>query len=99
TRFSRDWSSDVCSSDLPKANIVHMSQLVPHRTATTPGSSETQCLFCQCVHEHYIGSVVDEPGIYNLLFDRCHTLTTVLKVIDAKIGRASCRERALSSAD
>src|SRR5690606_15055632 len=27
TRFSRDWSSDVCSSDLPRQRVTHLPQI------------------------------------------------------------------------
>src|SRR5690606_40698085 len=33
TGFSRDWSSDVCSSDLANGNLVTEKLAVPHRTA------------------------------------------------------------------
>src|SRR5690606_40126395 len=34
TRFSRDWSSDVCSSDLLFLSFRHMSMIMLYRPAT-----------------------------------------------------------------
>src|SRR5690606_41082157 len=41
TRFSRDWSSDVCSSDLPGANPVLQGMLQYQRTLTLLAQDHT----------------------------------------------------------
>src|SRR5690606_39803498 len=71
TRFSRDWSSDVCSSDLPGGTCVvgrtdRSSELLPFDACRAPARE--------------FGVAGEGPGELNS--------------IRAKIGRASCRERA-----
>src|SRR5690606_40598055 len=78
TRFSRDWSSDVCSSDLPAADIA----------------LELTCEACaHRWHASLdVASLIwDEISANALrLFDEVHRLATAY---GWKIGRASCRER------
>src|SRR5690606_39391859 len=37
TRFSRDWSSDVCSSDLPECSIDELMEVIPAPDFPTGG--------------------------------------------------------------
>src|SRR5690606_39322432 len=89
TRFSRDWSSDVCSSDLHEAVFV----LVPLRDA---GMAQ---LFGRvlAVLGQDVG-VADEPAHEHL---RPVAIAWIVRgdrwIEDDEIGRASCRERASRS--
>src|SRR5690606_40374027 len=80
TRFSRDWSSDVCSSDLG---------------GTRPAR---QHLAAQCGDEarqievDVLARVVDLARLQELGDEHRPLLTA--RLVNAQIGRASCRERA-----
>src|SRR5690606_40310659 len=89
TRFSRDWSSDVCSSDLADgigpafflvavglAEItVEIVVLIGRYLVAVPAN----CLAIQLVEDRRQLLVAEGPGL-GVVF--CH-----------EIGRASCRER------
>src|SRR5207302_2888252 len=82
TSFSRDWSSDVCSSDLRPARsgcIVAASPLFNPVSATataTPEPSNPSCWVS-----------VRVPAA------RSSPPTILEEISSSKIGRASCRER------
>src|SRR5207302_2629203 len=86
TRFSRDWSSDVCSSDLAQGSAV---------SATTKALADTQApssptnLAATAVSSPQIdlswSPATDNVGVTGYRVYRDGTL--------AEIGRASCRER------
>src|SRR5690606_40770615 len=90
TRFSRDWSSDVCSSDLKLSSGAHFgSRLVFDRQGylfialgennQRSTSQDLDKLQGKIVRLHADGRVpADNPFVDNS---------------QAKIGRASCRER------
>src|SRR5690606_9736669 len=42
TRFSRDWSSDVCSSDLSVKDAAHSTRVRPNSTSTLPSAWSSQ---------------------------------------------------------
>src|SRR5690606_39405448 len=93
-RFSRDWSSDVCSSDL---------RLVTATKIRCPGRDKTWLFIKQCpqIGDEGLGTLVDRhvnrgpeftgvnvlvnQGGKHMHHERCLGLE--------KIGRASCRER------
>src|SRR5690606_39739058 len=93
TRFSRDWSSDVCSSDLNK-----------HIRFTGSKQAETELLLFFCEKMKKSGIRMDNSvQLSNLYFQQ---LRKIEKAIEAQhedlqydyrkkleIGRASCRER------
>src|SRR5699024_11452223 len=84
TRSKRDWSSDVCSSDLGK-NIKHFFFVLIF----------FPCIFC--LH-FYLPPIICSSELfrfyYNLLpIARRGLLLAFLSYIMSKIGRASCRER------
>src|SRR5690606_39305902 len=93
TRFSRDWSSDVCSSDLDNIPPVAECQDITvalnssgfvtiNATQVDDGSSDNGLL---CLDLSINNSFFDCDDIG----DNFVTLTAT----DAEIGRASCRER------
>src|SRR5690606_40551827 len=93
TRFSRDWSSDVCSSDLPDAPtpsteaIVFITSNFYDGDLKTAGAGTTGLdgadKLCQ-LH----ADAASLAGTY-----RAWLSASTVDAIDRKIGRASCRER------
>src|SRR5690606_40038587 len=78
TRFSRDWSSDVCSSDLADdAQVLGLAGIIGGED--TGSSDETVNVFIECAwfEPTAIAATGRKTGINS----------------DAQIGRASCRER------
>src|SRR5690606_39295784 len=96
TRFSRDWSSDVCSSDLALTSLVCKAgnillQIVAIPMALVVLGREDFGVFATV--SSLIGFIILSdlgvgPGLTNLL---------AKKIASDEIGRASCRERAESS--
>src|SRR5690606_39612985 len=85
TRFSRDWSSDVCSSDLETAQKLRM---VFEAIRTTRGVY----LFDE------IDALAAARGTENDIGEARRVLNSFLQFLDedtgpSKIGRASCRGR------
>src|SRR5690606_40741570 len=86
TRFSRDWSSDVCSSDLTITSIKELTGLskivraMPNLPAKI-GKGVTSFVASPQV------SKIEKLTIESLLS------TTGTSIQVSKIGRASCRER------
>src|SRR5690606_39453047 len=84
TRFSRDWSSDVCSSDLSRA--VAVGALV---TALLVLSGHPQQI--------YLGGVLAAAWVVGRLLDHRPTAGSAhpdrIAAKLGQIGRASCRER------
>src|SRR2546429_1742287 len=77
TRCSRDWSSDVCSSDLRRSALQEFhAHRVPETMAVSPFNA---CIFKNSLH----GSFPHAHGTQ-------HCASSVPEI---KIGRASCRER------
>src|SRR5690606_40850611 len=85
TRFSRDWSSDVCSSDLFSSISVYPSTPVSGDNINITGIIKN------------IGSnnaLSYNAEIYNdLNFDSTGSPNELIFSQSFKIGRASCRER------
>src|SRR5690606_39752857 len=77
TRFSRDWSSDVCSSDLDSFRVLDALRWLTRRT-------DFDVRLLKGNHEQALLEFIDDPrgGAPWLRFGG-----------RAKIGRASCRER------
>src|SRR5438067_9269536 len=92
TRSKRDWSSDVCSSDLDATDARFMLQPapLPHQlrqdqfggTLSGPLKKDKTFFFM-----NYEGKRRAESPVYP------PDLITNLDLINHKIGRASCRER------
>src|SRR5690606_40940537 len=92
TRFSRDWSSDVCSSDLPaRSGFELVDQLEP-----SPGPLD---LAAGARGEALIGEALEGDGALAVGVRSVrepaveHGAAHVLDMVE-QIGRASCRERA-----
>src|SRR5439155_11287900 len=87
TRWPRDWSSDVCSSDLGGEPLAHKDLAGMVRYAAERGIHPMICTN---------GSLWTEQNMRSLANDG---LSSVIMSIDAhdvtrhEIGRASCRER------
>src|SRR5207253_4522876 len=93
-RWPRDWSSDVCSSDLSTFEIQGSSVLCQseHQFVTTEGAHRpsgatepANALFAQNFTQHYAELSKKEPVFADL--------QNVFDLAMAEIGRASCRER------
>src|SRR5207302_4146230 len=80
TRFSRDWSSDVCSSDLPRIEevIAREEKLVEFIIDKHPDDFSLELFKKE--YDYYSRDLLDEVEPTFVFF--LH-----------KIGRASCRER------
>src|SRR5690606_40153475 len=85
TRFSRDWSSDVCSSDLELTHII--SKKYPH-VKIIALTNFTSALYVNTMlssgAKGYLLKTTEEPTLVE-------AIETVYK--GGEIGRASCRER------
>src|SRR5690606_40891422 len=78
TRFSRDWSSDVCSSDLPAPHhLYHRQPIGPRALPPNPRWHRP---------EHGAGRAVFLLALAVALFG-------AWAAFHGEIGRASCRER------
>src|SRR5690606_40365573 len=88
TRFSRDWSSDVCSSDLDPVVVVVTWTPSLYRVIVVPatGESSQSFVFVPLMHS---SSWFTKSAVVLLE----HT-----SVIGPEIGRASCREGVVASA-
>src|SRR5690606_41191098 len=92
TRFSRDWSSDVCSSDLGQGSLYRH---FPDRMALAVA------VFDENVSR--LEELVDAPSttlddFLNRVIEQALVSTAIIEMIslnrdDQQIGRASCRER------
>src|SRR3546814_20062272 len=96
-----DWSSDVCSSDLPRAKVVRRTVAEPYLAAFVElfKSPAYRCILCAIVIFFFMGygALVFIVSLLTRLFDM--DLQTAgatfgsIALFGAKIGRASCRER------
>src|SRR5690606_40049589 len=79
TRFSRDWSSDVCSSDLVRG--LHLNRLLTVAFAALGG------LICLA----YLGFRIETIAALMVIAAAALEKSTETQL--SEIGRASCRER------
>src|SRR5439155_8249139 len=90
TRWPRDWSSDVCSSDL----TVLIAQLMGIRRKTTaPGTSDTPSDMYAIPHRRHTAEVVSLPLIWETPLRTGNLRDPNGPQVTFEIGRASCRER------
>src|SRR5690606_40300848 len=83
TRFSRDWSSDVCSSDLGTDSMGETAENVAAKYGVTREDQDAFALRSQ-----------QKAAAARLSGRHAEEITTVLIPQKKEIGRASCRERA-----
>src|SRR5690606_39753871 len=89
TRFSRDWSSDVCSSDLRKVTHAMLPRL-------TRIAEEMLGIKLTPPQLHMFRTYSEELQAWNEKVNL--TAITEPEAIEVQIGRASCRERAETAA-
>src|SRR5207249_6207832 len=97
TRSKRDWSSDVCSSDLveiasaiipAEENHAVGSGIIRHRVVVSAVRFHEWVHVCPCVRLEVVGpGVVRNTNAAHIPAEENH----------AEIGRASCRERGESA--
>src|SRR5690606_39570244 len=93
TRFSRDWSSDVCSSDLHQFLVGQRRDI-----DLLPSEPEVALRFGRLDHiadEPAVTGQVDEPATVLALPRQLLAALTqhLARLFGKEIGRASCRER------
>src|SRR5690606_39727705 len=86
TRFSRDWSSDVCSSDLGKRPYTQNVTILTHYGRRLPNM-----FYSTAVHRYPVACLEGPAILIHVHHDDIHSEV-------CKIGRASCRERVKISA-
>src|SRR5690606_39843407 len=95
TRFSRDWSSDVCSSDL----VFHKMRprggpgtvMPDYNDINRPQARRHNGLLLRHT------GIAQKQGAVSGTSNFQHTADGILIFLTAKIGRASCRERAYTA--
>src|SRR5690606_40652225 len=86
TRFSRDWSSDVCSSDLSSQQLEALtSEQVDALNTAQIGALSSAAFAAMSTDELAVLDSADMAAINAKALSGFST--------DSKIGRASCRER------
>src|SRR5690606_40544244 len=92
TRFSRDWSSDVCSSDLKLGRDPDPRPAArPHQSSASPGTRGPNRLL------RLPDKARREPTVRTLVWFRGKDLRLgdhrpLTAALEREIGRASCRE-------
>src|SRR5690606_40201157 len=81
TRFSRDWSSDVCSSDLRQFRRHPAGRHAVVLVAAEEGAESVEAALEAGAHDYVLKPL-----------DRRH-FGIRLAIAEGQIGRASCRER------
>src|SRR5690606_40804318 len=97
TRFSRDWSSDVCSSDLTQGDALDFALLVDGLAAEREQgiTIDVAYRFFGTAARRFI--VADCPGHEQYTRNMATGASTADLAIE--IGRASCRERVDAAGD
>src|SRR5690606_40493253 len=85
TRFSRDWSSDVCSSDL---DSEMNTRIVPGGSSVRSGAYIGRNVTMMPPMYVNTGAYVDDGTMID-----SHALVGSCAQVGKQIGRASCRER------
>src|SRR5690625_7974765 len=92
TRWPRDWSSDVCSSDLKSQKIESLDLTPPEITPSHPDFDVARELVADKIEEASESSEQDK-GAVSAPGGDLSAAAGVDAGLDPKIGRASCRER------
>src|SRR5207253_5731097 len=92
TRWPRDWSSDVCSSDLDRGRLQTKA------IALLPASGRSFYVYVPQQHERHQLRVIAGAdrraiGLRDGKFYALAGLRDARYLIEGEIGRASCRER------
>src|SRR5205807_7850982 len=85
TILQGDWSSDVCSSDLPR--LAEM-QLVDYKVRVVNSKAGTAARVRVVIESRDPSDVWGTVGVSENIIE-----ASWLALVDSKIGRASCRER------
>src|SRR5690606_39951196 len=97
TRFSRDWSSDVCSSDL----IVYSPQSLPVNFTLTHWKNDIRDRIGSVALQYMVDNEEDFPGRITRDADGNIVLVDARPVninfVNTEIGRAACRARVWST--
>src|SRR5690606_40342984 len=97
-RFSRDWSSDVCSSDLRRPDVVVFVNGLPLAVIElkAPGSENATLVSAFNQLQTYKQQI---PQLFhtNALLVTSDGISARVGSLSAEIGRASCRERVSGS--
>src|SRR5690606_39763152 len=92
TRFSRDWSSDVCSSDLTSDFVYTWNEIysiLGHAAGAEPKVRHATTDAIEQALPDRAGQLAGDMA-HSVVFDNTKIRSLVP---DFKIGRASCRER------
>src|SRR5690606_41018215 len=93
-RFSRDWSSDVCSSDLNEAIAENMAMMSTVRTpliATVTGEANSGGAIAIGIADHL--NMLEYSTYTVITPEGCATILWKSAEFASEIGRASSRER------
>src|SRR5690606_40083990 len=93
--FSRDWSSDVCSSDLATIEVLSQDYV---RTATAKGLSRQMVVLRHAVRNALLPVVTVIGFRIAFLFSGTIIIENIFAIpgigrLFIEIGRASCRDR------
>src|SRR5690606_40049251 len=92
TRFSRDWSSDVCSSDLLATAMALEHEQIPEPAARR--DEETISALYKAIDVlSPINKAIILLYLEDLSYEEIAQITGLSKSNVSEIGRASCRER------
>src|SRR3989449_2258105 len=92
TRCSRDWSSDVCSSDLVRPEQVEFMDVSPNQLVSV-AASLIPFLENDDANRALMGSNMQRQAVPLLRTEAPLVGTGMERVVAREIGRASCRER------
>src|SRR5690606_40335748 len=97
--FSRDWSSDVCSSDLLEeaAGTLGASRLWVFATITLPLALPGVLAGMVLGYAKALGEFGATITFVSNIPGETQTLPSAIYTFTQKIGRASCRERATTA--
>src|SRR5690606_40980512 len=91
TIFSRDWSSDVCSSDLKRCYSAY-AQVIRNDAPPHSESSTCTCPPCHWLTRLTSASPRPKPPVRRSRLVSRRRKGSKILVRPSKIGRASCRE-------
>src|SRR5690625_6293982 len=97
TRWPRDWSSDVCSSDLSSGQGAHAQNKTLSLGHGNGMASVKQVKGMGGFHDHFIRwqrqVLFNQMLALALVYIEAMEQKVHIRVLEVEIGRASCRER------